>query len=69
MRDYYDNISSNFTDDGHYEFENDPMVYNYALTTPFRALAGVAYQFKKVALLSFDYEFVDYSYCKILGNR
>lgn len=58
---YYDNVSSNFTDDSHYEFENDPVVYNYALTTPFRALAGVTYQFKKFALLSVDYEFVDYS--------
>ena len=58
---FYDNISSNFTDDSHYEFENDPVRYNYSLTTPFRALAGFAYQFKKMALLSFDYEFIDYS--------
>lgn len=61
---YYDNISSNFTDNSHYEFENDPMVYSYSLVTPFRALAGIAYQLKKVALLSFDYEFVDYSSAK-----
>jgi hypothetical protein len=58
---YYDNVSSNFTDDSHYEFENDPVRYNYALTTPFRALAGFAYQFKKMGLVSVDYEFVDYS--------
>ena len=58
---YYDNITSNFTDNSKYEFANDPMRYQYALTTPFRALAGIAYQFKKVALLSLDYEFVDYS--------
>jgi len=58
---FYDNITSNFSDGGHYEFENSELAYNYALTTPFRALAGVAYQFKKIALLSVDYEFVDYS--------
>ncbi len=58
---FYDNITSNFSDGGHYEFENNEVAYNYALTTPFRALAGVAYQFKKIALLSVDYEFVDYS--------
>ena len=58
---YYENITTNFTDGDHYEFNNDPLGYNYALTTPFRALAGVAVQIHKVALLSVDYEFVDYS--------
>jgi hypothetical protein len=58
---FYDNITSNFTDGGQYEFQNDELTYNYALTTPFRALAGVAYQLKKIAILSLDYEFVDYS--------
>ncbi len=58
---FYDNITSNFTDGGHYEFKNDELAYNYALTTPFRALAGIAYQFKKMALFSLDYEFVDYT--------
>jgi hypothetical protein len=58
---YYDNVSSNFTDNSHYEYENDPVVYSYSLHTPFRALAGLAYQIKKAAIISFDYEFVDYS--------
>lgn len=58
---FYDNISSNFTDGGHYEYYNDELVYEYALTTPFRALAGVAYQIEKSGLISVDYEFVDYS--------
>lgn len=57
---FYENITSNFTDGGHYEFSNDPLRYSYALTTPFRALGGVAVQIKKIALLSADYEFVDY---------
>jgi hypothetical protein len=61
---YYDNISSNFTGNTHYESSNDPTKFGYALTTPFRALAGVAVQIKKTALVSVDYEFVDYSSAK-----
>ena len=58
---FFENITSNFTDGGQYENSNSPMRYNYALTTPFRAIAGVAVQIQKVALVSVDYEFVDYS--------
>jgi len=57
---YYDNVSSYFDNNDHYEYSNEPMRYSYALTTPFRALAGVAVQIKKLALISADYEFVDY---------
>lgn len=59
-----DNISSNFTDGGHYEYANTPNRYEYGLTTPFRFLTGVAVQIEKIALLSFDYEFTDYSSAK-----
>ena len=58
---FYEDLTSKYTDGDHYEFSNEPMRYNYALVTPFRALAGVAVQIKKFALLSADYEFVDYS--------
>lgn len=58
---FYDNIVSNFTDNAHYDFSNDPLRFEYALTTPFRALAGVAVQIKKIGLISADYEYVDYS--------
>ncbi|TAL71576.1 MAG: hypothetical protein EPN88_05510 [Bacteroidetes bacterium] len=61
---FYEDITSNFTDGSHYESSETPQRYNYALTTPFRALAGVALQIKKFALLSADYEFVDYSTAK-----
>ncbi|MDX9725156.1 MAG: outer membrane protein transport protein [Bacteroidales bacterium] len=61
---FYDNISANYTDNSRYEFSNDPLRYNYALTTPFRALAGIAYQYEKLGMLSVDYEFVDYSTAK-----
>ncbi len=58
---FYEDITSNFSGGGKYEFANDPLRFQYALTTPFRALAGIAVQVKKFALLSADYEFVDYS--------
>jgi hypothetical protein len=58
---YYNDITSNFTGGGHYEFSNQPSRFNYGLDTPYRLLAGVAVQVKKFALLSFDYEFVDYA--------
>jgi len=56
----YDNITSSFTDGGKYQSSNEPLRYDYTLTTPFRFMAGVAYQYEKLAILSVDYEFVDY---------
>jgi hypothetical protein len=56
-----DNITSNFTDGSNYVYANNPNRYEYGLTTPFRFLAGVAFQIEKIALLSADYEFADYS--------
>ena len=61
---YYDNINSAFTDGAKYEYSNEALRYNYALATPFRVLTGIAVQVQKIALLSFDYEFVDYSSAK-----
>ena len=58
---FYQNITTNFTGGDKYESSLEPMRYNYAITTPFRALVGAAVQIQKVALLSVDYEFVDYS--------
>jgi len=60
----HDNITSNFTDGEKREYENNPSRFEYALTTPFRAMAGVAVQIRKMALLSVDYEFVDYTAAK-----
>jgi hypothetical protein len=58
---FYENMTANFTDGYHKDLTNDPARYSYALTTPFRALAGVAVQIKKIGLISADYEYVDYS--------
>jgi len=61
---FFETMSSNFTDGRRYESSNEPLRFNYALTTPFRVLGGVAVQIQKFALLSADYEFVDYSMAK-----
>jgi hypothetical protein len=58
---YNNNIRANYTNGDWYEASNNPMRFNYALATPYRVLAGVALQLKKFAILSADYEFVDYS--------
>ncbi len=58
---FYDNINSRFDGNDTYEMKNQPSRYNYALTTPFRVLGGVAYQIKKSGLLSADIEYIDYS--------
>ncbi|MDQ1296809.1 MAG: hypothetical protein QG611_788 [Bacteroidota bacterium] len=60
-----DNLSSWFTDLADpIEVENESMRFNYALATPFRAIVGAALQIKKIALISADYEFIDYSTSK-----
>jgi len=61
---FYEDLTSNFTNGGHHEYSIETSRYNYALSTPFRALAGVAVQIKKFALISADYELVDYSIAK-----
>jgi hypothetical protein len=58
---FFESMSSNITGKGFSSSSNDPMRFHYALTTPSRFLAGVAIQIKKVALISADYEYIDYS--------
>jgi hypothetical protein len=57
---FYDKITAVTGDGSANTFSDNPLRYSYTLTTPFRLLAGVAVQVKKLALISFDYEFVDY---------
>jgi hypothetical protein len=58
---FFETMSSNFADGGRYESSNDPLRFSYGLTTPFRLLGGIGIQIQKIALISADYEFVDYS--------
>lgn len=54
----YGNMSSNLANE---VFDLEPLRFEYALATPFRALAGASVQIGKMGILSADYEFIDYS--------
>jgi hypothetical protein len=59
---YLDNDTPNDnTDDADPLIEQDPMNYSYRITTPFRFNTGIAVQVGSIAMLSADFEFVDYS--------
>jgi hypothetical protein len=59
-----DNIVSDVVGKFEDEKSNVASWYNYALTTPFRATIGAAYQIRKFGVLSAEYEFIDYSMAK-----
>jgi len=61
---FYNDISTHFSDGGHYDFATTPSRFRYTLTTPYRLLAGVGVQIQKIALIDVDYEYVDYSSAK-----
>jgi hypothetical protein len=61
---FYDNIATAFDNNNKYEFANDKLEYKYSLMTPWRINLGAAFKIKKFALLSADYEFVDYRIAK-----
>jgi hypothetical protein len=61
---FFDNIASNFDNGDHYTPYNDPLRYDYSLSTPMRFLGGISFQIKKVAILSADYEYTDYRQAK-----
>ncbi|HVN59365.1 MAG TPA: hypothetical protein VMT63_13780 [Bacteroidales bacterium] len=58
---FYDNISSTFDDLLKYSSSNETMKYDYTLTTPSRLLVGASVQVGKLAIVSVDYERVDYT--------
>jgi hypothetical protein len=59
----FDNVDAEGIKD--YSSDSPDLFYQYELTTPFKAVGSVAYQFGKRALLSVDYEFVDYSTARL----
>ena len=58
---FYQDITSKFDGSDSYSSNTEPMRFNYALRTPSRFLTGVAVQIQKVALVSVDYEYVNYA--------
>lgn len=70
---YYRNLTASYDVDmngsyqGGYDFDiqQDPASYSYRITTPARINAGVALQIGTLALVSADYEYVDYTKAKL----
>jgi hypothetical protein len=68
MRDYWYSTLSAEYDNGDYLVKNSPSGnYDYDLETPWRAMGNIAFIIAKVALISADYEFVDYSKAEFDG--
>ncbi len=64
-REYSSEITSNFAvadNDGatSYTAQSDIWDFDYEVTSPMRAMLGAAFVIQKMAIISFDYEFVDY---------
>jgi len=70
---FYNNLSAKLdydtpsdpTDDVNPLIEQDEMTNRYRLKTPYHINAGIAYQLGTFALISADYEFIDYSSAKL----
>jgi len=57
-------------DDGEVYNEDSPdLLYLYELNTPFRAIGSFALQLKKKALLSVDFEYIDYSNARLRNGE
>jgi long-subunit fatty acid transport protein len=62
-------MNSQFDNGMQYSDETNPGRFNYELTTPLRATGNIAFIINKYALLSFDYEFVDYSDARMRSSQ
>lgn len=52
-------------DDANPAINQDDMSYRYRITTPYHINAGIAYQIGSVAMISADYEFIDYASARL----
>lgn len=66
---YYSNLTANLYNEidgaANPEINLDESTYRYRITTPYRINAGVGYQIGTFAILSADYEFVDYAFARL----
>jgi hypothetical protein len=69
LKESYNAWMSSETEMGNFKEESPYGDYNYKLETPYRAIASVAYQFGKRALLSVDYEYIDYRNIKLRSGQ
>ena len=62
---YSGRMSSEFDDGSTYNYDSPSGAFDYELTTPMRAIAGIGFIIGKMGLISADYEFIDYSESKL----
>jgi hypothetical protein len=61
-------IASRFDDGSTGQASSPKGSYDYSLTTPFRAIGSIAFIFRKIGLISADYEFVDYTGARLRAS-
>lgn len=71
---YYDlsdkwdaSLNADFEDTA-FNFESVQGLNDYSMVTPFKAVGSLAFLFGKTGLLSFDYEYLDYSLARLSGS-
>ncbi len=66
---YYTSISSNFNSaEKSHDIDSEYGIFDYELTTPFRANGSMGFIIAKQALLNIDYEYVDYNMARLRSN-
>ncbi|GAI93146.1 unnamed protein product, partial [marine sediment metagenome] len=67
--DYLTKLEAGYDDGEVYNEDSPDLLYLYELNTPFRAIGSFALQLKKKALLSVDYEYIDYSNARLRNGE
>jgi hypothetical protein len=68
---YHSSITSSFNDTLHGDglvINSPDGSYDYELTTPFRAIASTSFLINKIAAISVEYEYVDYSVARLRAS-
>ena len=68
MRDYwYSSLSAEYDNNDYFQRTSPEGNYDYEIETPWRAMGNIAFIIGKVALISADYEYIDYSKAELKG--
>lgn len=68
LEDVYSNSIESDLEDTTLSFNSKEGKYMYELSTPLKAMGSLAFVIKKVALISVDYEFIDYSTARLRAD-
>jgi hypothetical protein len=65
---YSSSMKSDLEGNNKYDEASENGVFDYAVTTPFRAIASAGFIINKIAVLNAEYEYVDYSDARLSSN-